>query len=153
MESTNTCQSESSLTSHWTEKFARTEPFLQYKVVHASYFCNWIWSGWGQWHFSKGETLPVGAWDTSDTGICPHLEGPGWGVGNPWWPRSWLYSISLFGKPKHPGAFAISKFLLHLPLLCHLEKLKKLKNQCIVKSIFRHFSFGPPLETMKKRVV
>ena len=27
-----------------------------------------------------------------------------------------------------------------------------LKNQCIVMAIFQHFSFGPPLETMKKEL-
>ena len=27
-----------------------------------------------------------------------------------------------------------------------------LKNQCIVLAIFQHFSFGPPLETMKKKL-
>ena len=32
-------------------------------------------------------------------------------------------------------------------------KGKMLKNQCIVMAIFQHFSFGPPLETMKKKVV
>ena len=32
-------------------------------------------------------------------------------------------------------------------------KGKMLKNQCIVLAIFQHFSFGPPLETMKKKVV
>ena len=31
-------------------------------------------------------------------------------------------------------------------------KKKKLKNQCIVLAIFQHFSFGPPLETMKKKL-
>ena len=30
------------------------------------------------------------------------------------------------------------------------RQLKFLKNQCIVLAIFQHFSFGPPLETMKK---
>ena len=32
-------------------------------------------------------------------------------------------------------------------------KGKMLKKQCIVMAIFQHFSFGPPLETMKKKVV
>ena len=32
-------------------------------------------------------------------------------------------------------------------------KGKMLKNQCIFMANFQHFSFGPPLETMKKRVV
>ena len=32
-------------------------------------------------------------------------------------------------------------------------KGKMLKNQCIVLAIFQHFSFSPPLETMKKKVV
>ena len=32
-------------------------------------------------------------------------------------------------------------------------KEKLLKNQCIVMAIFQHFSFGPPLEAMKKKVV
>jgi hypothetical protein len=30
-------------------------------------------------------------------------------------------------------------------------KEKNLKNQCIVLAIFQHFSFGLPLETMKKK--
>ena len=34
-----------------------------------------------------------------------------------------------------------------------LTKGKKLKNLCIDLAIFQHFSFGPPLETMKKKVV
>ena len=105
MELANICQLGSSLTSHWTEKFVQTEPFLQYKVVHASYFCNWTWSGWGQWHFSKGEMLPVGAWGTFGTGTCPHPGEPGWGVGSPWWPRSWLDSISQFGQPISKNEF------------------------------------------------
>ena len=32
-------------------------------------------------------------------------------------------------------------------------KGKKLKNQCKVSAIFQHFFFGPPLETLKKKVV
>ena len=31
-------------------------------------------------------------------------------------------------------------------------KGKILKNQCIILAIFQHFSFGPPLETMKKKL-
>ena len=31
-------------------------------------------------------------------------------------------------------------------------KGKMLKNQCIVMAIFQHFSYGSPLETMKKEV-
>ena len=54
--------------------------------------------------------------------------------------------------------------LLHLKIWTYLDKFffhsfqggtkgKMLKNQCIVMAIFQHFSFGPPLETMKKKVV
>jgi hypothetical protein len=32
-------------------------------------------------------------------------------------------------------------------------KGKMLKNQCIDLAIFQHFSFGPPLENMKKKGV
>ena len=32
-------------------------------------------------------------------------------------------------------------------------KEKCWKNQCIFMAFFQHFSFGPPLETMKKKVV
>ena len=105
------------------------------------------------WHTLGVSTLPVKmfglgqkmlsrlAWSKGLVQLLPRLYS-GWGFLPSQWDRQHML---LFWFRE-----ASQNLSLFRQLFFHSFQGKMLKNQCIVMAIFQHFSFGPPLETMKK---